>query len=191
MVTQSCCGSDQRESASPDVASHASAESAPSPHALAPLLHRPLRESDAPLNGVAVGRVVGVDGVAVRVVIPTLGPQELVARTLFPLPADWDQRDCAVLFENGDRTRPLLVGLMLDAPASAPSPVPAPVAAPDRTLRVDGQQVVIQADAELELRCGESVILLQRDGRIEIRGNYITSQATATQRLRGGSIHMN
>jgi hypothetical protein len=55
----------------------------------------------------------------------------------------------------------------------------------------NGQRVVIEAQGELELRCGESVILLSQDGSIQIRGAYLTSHATASQRIRGGSVQIN
>lgn len=169
---------------------------------LNPLLCKPLREPTQSLTGrltgVAIGSIVGVDEHGVQLALPGLHESIVPARLLCELPQDWANRPCAVLFEGGDPARPLVMGLLLEIPPTAETMQTAPLAEEldnavpaDKELHVDGERVVIQADQELELRCGESVILLQRDGRIEIRGNYITSQATATQRLRGGSIHMN
>jgi hypothetical protein len=56
---------------------------------------------------------------------------------------------------------------------------------------VDGQRHVVEAAQEIELRCGEAAIVLFADGRIQLRGTYITSHASATQRLVGGSVHLN
>lgn len=167
------------------------ATASPTPESdLDPLLQRPLRElspsqSDR-VNGVAIGRIVAVDPHGVLLTLPGLHETPVPAQLLCALPNDWAERPCAVLFENGDPARPMVMGLLLQD-----TEYPQPVTTQDHELHVDRERVVIQADSELELRCGESVILLLRDGRIEIRGNYITSQATATQRLRGGSIHMN
>ncbi|WP_423600252.1 hypothetical protein [Roseateles sp. MS654] len=55
----------------------------------------------------------------------------------------------------------------------------------------DGRRDVIEATEELELRCGEACIVLMADGRIQLRGTYITSHASATQRIVGGSVHVN
>lgn len=176
---------------------------APSPpaeghaHALTPLLQRPLHGvtndvANGVTNGVIIGRVTAMTEAGVLVHIPGIG--ERIARALCNLPEDAIERECAVLFENGDLTRPLVMGLLLSEQhisIAKAAPELAHETAPQHELRIDGERLVIQADTELELRCGDSVILLQRDGRIEIRGNYITSQATATQRMRGGSIHMN
>ncbi|XLV72947.1 hypothetical protein ACKZDW_10540 [Ralstonia syzygii subsp. celebesensis] len=68
----------------------------------------------------------------------------------------------------------------------APVPVSVSVEA-----RVDGQRVVLSAEQEIELRCGEAAIILTADGQIQLRGNYITSYATATQRILGGSVNLN
>lgn len=166
------------------------------------LLHRPLRTeteecrdvlfSSGKAHGVAIGRIVGnakgtgKDGVLI--VVPALGDATLTARVACALPESCVGRECAVLFEDGNPTRPLVMGLLLTATNPAESAV---YRREEPEIRVDGERVVIEANQELELRCGESVILLQRDGRIEIRGNYVTSQATATQRIRGGSVHIN
>jgi mannose-6-phosphate isomerase class I len=58
-------------------------------------------------------------------------------------------------------------------------------------ITVDGHREVIEAAQELELRCGEACIVLTADGRIQLRGTYITSHASATQRIVGGSVHVN
>jgi uncharacterized protein (DUF2345 family) len=62
---------------------------------------------------------------------------------------------------------------------------------PPAEVRVDGERVVLQAEHEIELRCGEAAIVLSADGRITLRGTYITSHASATQRILGGSVNVN
>lgn len=76
---------------------------------------------------------------------------------------------------------------------SAASAAVAPAPSEDDALSViiDGQREVLEATRELELRCGEACILLTADGRIQLRGTYITSHASATQRIVGGSVHVN
>jgi len=58
-------------------------------------------------------------------------------------------------------------------------------------LNVDGERHLIRAEHEIELRCGEAAIVLNADGRIDIRGTYITSHASASQRILGGSVSVN
>jgi hypothetical protein len=63
--------------------------------------------------------------------------------------------------------------------------------AQSQEISVDGQRQVIHATEEIELRCGEAAIVLTADGHIQLRGTYITSQASATQRILGGSVNVN
>jgi hypothetical protein len=63
--------------------------------------------------------------------------------------------------------------------------------AQSKQVKVDGQRQVIRAEQEIELRCGEAAIILSADGHIQLRGTYITSQASATQRILGGSVNVN
>ncbi len=56
---------------------------------------------------------------------------------------------------------------------------------------MDGERVVLRAEHEIELRCGEAALILNADGRIQLRGTYITSHASATQRILGGSVNVN
>lgn len=58
-------------------------------------------------------------------------------------------------------------------------------------VTLDGGKLLLQAQQEIELRCGEASILLTADGQIQLRGEYITSHASATQRIRGGSVNIN
>ena len=55
----------------------------------------------------------------------------------------------------------------------------------------DGERVRITGEERIELRCGKATILMEKDGRITIRGTFVTSQASATNRIRGGSIDLN
>ena len=49
----------------------------------------------------------------------------------------------------------------------------------------------LTADERIELRCGKSTIIMEKDGRITIRGTNVTSHASAANRIRGGSIDLN
>ena len=49
----------------------------------------------------------------------------------------------------------------------------------------------IRAETEIHICCGESSIQMNKNGKIEIRGNDILSQAARNNRIRGGSIGLN
>jgi hypothetical protein len=81
------------------------------------------------------------------------------------------------MFEEGDPSRPLVLGRLLEP------------AGPE-VLR-DGERVRVTASERIELRVGKASIIMEKDGRITIRGSYVTSHASATNRVRGGSVHLN
>lgn len=135
-------------------------------------------------DGIAIGTFdgIGPDGLAL-VSIPTFGLSRIYARSISPLDPSKIGQALALGFEGGDPMQPIVLGLMLAA-----APV-SPLAPADVLL--DGERVVLTAEHEIELRCGEAALILHSDGRIQLRGTYITSQASATQRILGGSVHVN
>lgn len=135
-------------------------------------------------EGICVGVLESVSpsGEA-RVAVPDFGLRGLLARSLCDLSETEVGHQVALGFEGSDPLRPIVLGLMFRPHAHALTP--------PRVLKVDGQDVILSAQGSLELRCGEAVIRMEADGRIELRGTYVTSQASATQRIRGGSVQIN
>jgi len=89
--------------------------------------------------------------------------------------------EVALLFQDGDPARPLIVGRIVE-----PS-------RPDSAAMVvrDGETVRIVGKERVELRCGKAAIVMEKDGHITIRGTYITSHASVTNNIRGGSVNLN
>ena len=97
-----------------------------------------------------------------------------------------------VLFEHGDRSRPIIVGFI--EPPAAPASAPRDVALeelPAVEVDVDGRRVRLTAQDEVVLHCGSASITLRRNGRVIIRGTYVETQSEGTNRIRGGQILMN
>lgn len=101
--------------------------------------------------------------------------------SLLPLtPADLGQRVAVSML---NRESALLLGRVWEGLQSKVTEV----------LRHDQrpEHLTLEAQETLELRCGESAVVLHADGRIQLRGHYITSHASATQRIVGASVHVN
>ena len=112
-----------------------------------------------------------------------------VAHSVVPLTASHVGHGVALSVLEGGRA--LVLGLLWEGGTAArPQAEEAPAFAP-LAVTIDGHREVIEAAQELELRCGDACIVLTADGRIQLRGTYITSHASATQRLVGGSVHVN
>jgi hypothetical protein len=126
------------------------------------------------------------------------------------------QQQTVVVFENGDRARPLIVGFIesLDpqpaahhadvsdghrdaAPPEPPTPA-AHVTSPDTSERapfieadVDGKRVRLTAQDEIVLQCGSASVTLRRNGRVVIRGTYVETHSEGTNRIKGGQVRIN
>ncbi|MBB3281116.1 hypothetical protein FUT87_13750 [Mitsuaria sp. TWR114] len=133
-----------------------------------------------------------VMGSAGAALVPGLGVVG-VAHSLVPLTPAQEGRGVALsVLADGSA---IVLGLLWNGAGSEHSlelPDRQPEARPEGIeITVDGHREVIEAAEELELRCGEACIVLTADGRIQLRGTYITSHASATQRIVGGSVHVN
>jgi hypothetical protein len=138
------------------------------------------------VDGVAIGilRRMGDDGRAL-VDITALGIHGIWASSVVTLLAHHIGKSVALAFEAGDAQRPIVLGVLL----GSANPIETPKTPPEAIL--DGERVILSADREIELRCGEAALILSADGHIQLRGTYITSQASATQRILGGSVNVN
>jgi hypothetical protein len=170
------------------------------PKRKSPALHEvPTRAARAAQPLALLGVVAGSEGtvplvdwdgnargpVRARITVP-LSPEELLAAVAA-------RQGAMLLFDRGDPLRPVIVGLvqptsdtpLLDAVLGAPA------ASAARDARVDGRRVVVEARDEIELRCGESSIVLRRNGRVSIRGVQLETRARGLQRIKGGKVEIN
>lgn len=115
------------------------------------------------------------------------------ARSVVPLDADIAMRaiqtsqDVLLAFEAGEAGLPIILGILQPLPGRA-------VASQDSSpvqVTVDGQRVCVEGKERIELRCGKSSIVLTKEGKVLIRGQYISSRAAGANRIHGGSVRLN
>jgi hypothetical protein len=102
------------------------------------------------------------------------------------------QQQAVVLFENGDRSRPIVIGFIETLQPEPATPEPtvddkAPVIEAD----VDGKRVRLTARDEIILECGPASVTLRRNGRVIIRGTYVETRSDGTNRIKGGQVQIN
>lgn len=133
------------------------------------------------IEGVVIGVFLGFGEDAPLVVFPG-NPKQIAipARSLAELNSSMIGAEVALLFQEGDPERPLIVGRIVEPVRKAAAHV----------IR-DGENVKIVGDERIELRCGKATIIMEKDGHITIRGTYLTSHASAANRIRGGSVNLN
>jgi len=86
-----------------------------------------------------------------------------------------------IAFERGDARYPIILGRLQE-------PVAPTI---ENRLKVDGERVLIHAEREIELRCGEASILLTRAGKILIRGNYVLTRSRGANKIKGAFVDIN
>ncbi len=92
-----------------------------------------------------------------------------------------------VVFENGDRSRPLIVGFVELPEQKTTSDAGLPAIQAD----VDGRRVRVSAQDEIVLECGSASVTLRRNGRVIIRGTYVETKSEGTNRIKGGQVQIN
>jgi Domain of unknown function (DUF6484) len=149
--------------------------------------------------GTRVGFIAGVstDGLPLVELPECAEPLEAlttVAATAAELAAAAARRQpVVVLFEDGDARRPIVVGFVVQAvPATALEPVPGGLTSlvPD-LLRLDGKRVRLEGAEEVVLVCGQASIVLQRSGRVVVRGTQVETDADGVNRIKGAAVRIN
>jgi hypothetical protein len=139
-------------------------------------------------QGVLIGRIMGVSKGRPHVLLADF-PEEPVrtAATTVQLTSANVGEEVALSFDRGDPLKPIVLGRILRAT------VPPAKAAIPPTLTVDSIPVPLEitAERELTLRCGKASITLTREGKIILRGTYISSRSSGANRIKGGSVQIN
>lgn len=106
----------------------------------------------------------------------TLGP--LLARTLV------EDIHCGasvlLSFDGGDPTRPIILGILYDRARTE-----------GRTLHLKAKRIVLEAQDELLLQCGEGSLEARRDGKVSLKGRDVLTRATRTNKVRGANVLIN
>ncbi len=104
----------------------------------------------------------------------------LEARSIANLSIDDLEAEVLVQFTGGAKVEPIVMGrLTPNSPGLAP---------PKSGLDPD---VISSDDRKLTLRCGKASITLTKEGKIILRGTYISSRSSGPNRIKGGSVHLN
>lgn len=138
--------------------------------------------ADHLVDGVVIGLFLGFREDAPLVVFSGNPSDHAVpARSLAHLSPEHAGCEVALLFEDGDRNRPLIIGRIV-----------APVRGNDQPVVIrDGENVRLTAARRIELRVGKASIILEEDGHVTIRGSHLVSHASGSNCIRGGSVNLN
>ena len=93
--------------------------------------------------------------------------------------------EVVLLFDGGDPLKPIVVGLVQPMVSGLPE------SSQVLDVKVDGKSVSFEARDQIVLRCGDASISLHKNGKVAIRGAFVESHATGTNRIKGASVKIN
>jgi len=136
---------------------------------------------------VTIGVLVGFDRSGRPLVAFSNNPQSTAMPALYTLPLSHDNvgGKVALVFVDGNIEQPMILGSVKDS-------LKEPQSGSSATITVDEKDsLTLTAKRQVTLQCGDSSITLTKDGKIIVRGNYISSRATGMQTIKGGSVQIN
>jgi hypothetical protein len=139
--------------------------------------------------GVLTGTLIGFrdEGQTPLVLYPGQpGTAALGATSTIDLHGTHIGRQVALLFENSDGRRPMIVGLL-----RPPQGWPLPEQPGQVEVEGDGERLLVSAKEQLVLRCGRASITLTKSGKVLIEGAYVSNRSSGVMRVKGGSVQIN
>lgn len=95
-------------------------------------------------------------------------------------------QEVLVMFVQGNPDEPVILGMLENGSEECVIMKEEPANA-----LIDGERVVIRAETEMVFTCGEGSIILQKDGKIVIKGKNILSRAYGVNKIKGGHVQLN
>lgn len=158
------------------------------------LTRRPISTSSLvanPQSGVMVARFVGFDLQDQPLItdLTCLPGQIVSARSTVALQRKMIDIQVVVMFEDGKPEFPIILGI-IQGEQSEEAALLSTTLIP-LNAQIDNERVVISAEREVVLRCGDASITLTRAGKVIIKGNYIISRSAGYNKIKGAAIELN
>src|SRR5438477_4944779 len=134
--------------------------------------------SSAPgLAGAVTARLQGFDleDRPQLVGLPDLPNEIVTARTTVPLSRTQLGAAVVVVCERGDMRLPIVVGVIQH---KSPGGAPAAAAPRQVSVQADEDRILLSANREIVLSCGDARITLTRAGKVLIEGRYVMSRSS-------------
>lgn len=134
-------------------------------------------------TAVRVGKIVMVTPSGrVRVDFPGNSGRPRDARTVIQISREELTRvrpgtPVLLVFDDGDTSRPIVVGLIHDT-----------LVAPNAEVK---KKLSLEAEEEISIRCGHSAVTLACNGKVVIRGKNLVSRSSGSNKIRGASVNIN
>ena len=100
-------------------------------------------------------------------------------------------RQVVLAFNQGNINQPIILGFLRHEENDSEVDHSSKAGVTSQQILVDGETLRIDAKQKIELRCGKASITLTADGNVLIRGAYVLTRASGTNRIRGGNVQIN
>ncbi len=160
-------------------------------------------ESDITAGEIIIGSLVSINDSGQALVDFSLNPSNspIQAMSTAPITQQQVNRQVALLFNQGDLRKPIIMGLihsplqaMLDNFGEQPETEKVEELAGDVNIddvKFEGNKMIFEAQEEMVFKCGESSITLTKSGKVLIRGKYLLNRSSGVNRIMGGSVQVN
>lgn len=160
---------------------------------------RVVETSGQKIEGIRVGKVVNVDDSG-RVLVDfpgnTQGPISArftnSTRLKILRQAASTGQEVLLVFENNNSELPIIIDTIysLVNEITKSSTIAMETERLDDVV-VDGKRVTFDAKEEIVLRCGKASLILNRDGKIVIKGTHLLSRSRGMNKIKGGAVYIN
>lgn len=162
---------------------------APAPELQQLLSGRSALDHSGSLPSVVTGELIAITDEGRTPLVLFAGQQgsaAVRARTVVDLHGPHIGQQVVLMFEGGDASRPIVMGVLRQAEGW-------PLADPPAQVEVDanGERMIVSAREQLVLRCGKASVTLTRAGKVLIQGSYVLSRSTGVNRVKGGAVQIN
>jgi hypothetical protein len=123
--------------------------------------------------------------------LPGLPHEIVVARSTTHLSTAQIGATVVVVCEEGDVRRPIVLGVIQERPVAVETPPEGAERPQLVSVRVDDDSLVLSADRQIELKCGEASITLTRAGKVLITGCYVLSRSSGYNKIKGAVVDIN
>jgi hypothetical protein len=92
-------------------------------------------------------------------------------------------KDVILGFEGGILERPIVIGVLGASPFEDTDDA--------AEITISSERLTFEGKTQVVIRCGPTSITLTESGKVLIKGEYVSSRATGTNRIRGGAVQIN
>ena len=173
-----------------------------------------LAQEDLPQGEIVLGELNAIDENGQPLVTFSLARRHgpISALATIPITAQHIGRQVGLLFAQNSERTPVIVGVIHNAfhslldnieiaevnedeelfgASTKTGKSPDLISDESNNVVVDGKKIILEGKEEVVLRCGESSITLQKNGKISIRGKYLLNRSSGVNRILGGSVQVN